>query len=104
LLSNSHRSMIYHITTSEEWNRHHDSLTYEPGDYKKEGFIHCSTREQVKGVLQRYYSGVTDLVLLHIDENKLTALLKYEESTGHELFPHVFGPINKDAIITQELL
>jgi uncharacterized protein (DUF952 family) len=96
--------MIYHIATSEEWNLHRDSATYEPGAFKREGFIHCSTSEQVKGVLQRYYAGVTDLILLHIDESKLTALLKYEEATSHELFPHVFGPINKDAIITKELL
>lgn len=96
--------MIYHIATSEDWNLHLTNSTYEPLAYVKEGFIHCSTKGQVPGVLQRYYSGVKNLILLHIDETKLIVELKYEEGTNKEQFPHVFGPINKDAIVTVENL
>ncbi len=96
--------MIYHIATSEEWNMHLTNSAYEPNAFPKEGFIHCSTKEQVPGVLQRYYAGVKNLILLHIDESKLKALLKFEKATNGELFPHVFGPINKDAIVTVENL
>ncbi len=96
--------MIYHIATSEDWNLHLTNSTYEPQAFSKEGFIHCSTKEQVPGVLQRYYAGVKNLILLHIEESKLTALLKYEGATNGELFPHVFGPINKEAIVTVENL
>lgn len=96
--------MIYHIATSEDWNLHLTNATYEPQAFSKEGFIHCSTKEQVPGVLQRYYAGAKNLILLHIDEHKLTALLKYEAATNNELFPHVFGPINKEAIVTVENL
>lgn len=96
--------MIYHIATSEDWNLHHLSAIYVPAGYATEGFIHCSTHEQVPGVLQRYYAGVNDLILLHIDETKLSAELKFEEATNKELFPHVFGPINKNAIVKIEFL
>jgi uncharacterized protein (DUF952 family) len=96
--------MIYHIATSEDWKLHLANAMYEPNGFSNEGFIHCSTREQVPGVLERYYTGIKNLVLLHIDESKLTAALKYEEATNKELFPHVFGPINKDAIVKMELL
>jgi uncharacterized protein (DUF952 family) len=96
--------MIYHIATSEDWNSHLTNATYEPHAFSNEGFIHCSTKEQVPGVLQRYYAGAKNLILLHIEESKLTALLKYEEATNGELFPHVFGPINKEAIVTVENL
>jgi len=96
--------MIYHIATPDDWNRHINSATYEPNGFSKEGFIHCSTIDQVNGVLQRYYAGVADLILLHIDENKLTALLKYEAATNNELFPHVFGTVNKEAIMKIEYL
>lgn len=96
--------MIYHIATSEDWNLHLTNSTYEPRAFLKEGFIHCSTKEQVPGVLQRYYAGARDLILLHVDEGKLTVLLKYEEATNGELFPHVYGPINKDAIVIVENL
>lgn len=96
--------MIYHIATSEDWNLHLTNATYEPQAFTKEGFIHCSTKEQVPGVLQRYYAGAKNLILLHIDESKLTALLKDEQAMNGELFPHVFGPINKEAIETVENL
>ena len=96
--------MIYHVATSQEWNIHLTNATYEPDAFSKEGFIHCSTKAQVPGVLQRYYAGVQNLILLHIDESKLTPSLNYEAATNNELFPHVFGPINKDAIVTVENL
>jgi uncharacterized protein (DUF952 family) len=96
--------MIYHIATAGDWNLHLTNSTYEPQALSAEGFIHCSTKEQVPGVLKRYYAGHKDLILLHIDETKLTAVLKFEKATQGELFPHVFGPINKDAIITVENL
>lgn len=96
--------MIYHIATAEDWNEHQHHSSYAPAGYAKEGFIHCSTKEQVSGVLHRYYAGIKNLLLLHIDESKLTAELKYEEATNQELFPHVFGSINKDAIVKTEQL
>jgi uncharacterized protein (DUF952 family) len=96
--------MIYHIATSEDWVLHRNSATYQPEGYSKDGFIHCSSQEQVPGVLQRYYAGVKNLILLHIDETKLSSDLKYEEATNKELFPHVFGPIKKEAIVRVERL
>ncbi len=96
--------MIYHVATSEDWNMHLTNSTYEPEAYAKERFIHCSTKEQVQGVVQRYYAGQKNLILLHIDETKLTVEWKYEEASNKELFPHVFGPINKEAIVTVENL
>jgi uncharacterized protein (DUF952 family) len=72
---------------------------YETDSLKEEGFIHLSKQEQVKGVLQRYYKDQKDLLLLHIDENKLTAELKYELAPSvNELFPHLFGRLNLDAV------
>jgi uncharacterized protein (DUF952 family) len=54
----------------------------------------------VAGVLARFYVGVADLLLLHIDEQHLTSELKYEPaSDASGLFPHIFGPINKDAVV-----
>ena len=96
--------MIYHIATAKDWNFHLAQTTYVPEAFAKEGFIHCSKEDQVPGVLQRYYAGVKDLILLHIDEAKLSAELKYEAATNQELFPHVFGAINKEAIVKTELL
>ena len=96
--------MIYHICTSSQWERFSDSNAYEDPSLQKEGFIHCSTAEQVQPVLKRYFEGVDDLLLLHIQPDLLEAELKYELSTGNELYPHIYGKINKKAIVEVERL
>ena len=51
-------------------------------------------------MLQRYYKNATGLLLLHVDENKLAAELKYELSPSvNELFPHLYGRLNLDAVV-----
>jgi uncharacterized protein (DUF952 family) len=94
--------LIYHITTPELWEKQQNQDFYEAESLKIEGFIHCSTKEQVAGVLERYFKGVSEILLLHLAVEKLTATLKYEVATASELFPHIFGTINKDAIIEVE--
>ncbi len=91
--------MIYHVTTQAAWQQAQQQGFYEAPSLAAEGFIHLSTEAQVAGVLERYYKGQTNLLLLHIDESKLLAALKYELAPSvNELFPHVFGVINLDAV------
>lgn len=93
--------MIYHIVTAETWHNFEGQTTYVAESLHTEGFIHCcSNQAQIEGVLSRFYAGVPNLLLLHIDDQKLTSELKYEAATDvDDLFPHVFGAINQDAII-----
>ncbi len=64
------------------------------------GFIHCSRAEQVDGVRAMFYAGVSDLLLLTIDSDLLTSPWQFDEVPGSELsFPHVYGPINLDAVV-----
>jgi uncharacterized protein (DUF952 family) len=92
--------MIYHVTTKQQWEEAKEIGFFEEPSLHTEGFIHNSTEAQVAGVLERYYKGISDLVLLHIEETKLTAVLKYELAPSiNEMFPHVFGTINLDAVI-----
>ena len=95
--------MIYHVTTINDWNMAQEKGAYIAPSLFTEGFIHCSTKQQVQGVLKRYYQGQTNLVLLHINETLLQAELKYENAPSvNELFPHVFGSINVNAIVNVE--
>ncbi len=94
--------MIYHIVTKADWTAQHDRPAYEAASLVTEGFIHLSTRDQVAGVLERYYQNVPDLLLLHVDPARLTAELRYEAATNNDLFPHAYGPINRDAVVTIE--
>lgn len=92
--------IIYHVTTKKEWVIAQVSGNYKAASLATEGFIHCSTAEQVNGVLERYFKGQTNLVKLVIDTSKLTPELKYELAPSiNEYFPHVYGQINIDAVI-----
>lgn len=86
--------MIYHLVEKTIWNK--VDKDYRPISLDNEGFIHFSTQEQVDGTYQRFYSN-KDMFLLVIDESKLEAELKYEEADGMH-FPHLYGPLNLDAI------
>ena len=92
--------MIYHVTKKQAWQNALQKGYYEAASLSTEGFIHTSTLPQVAGVLNRYYKNEVDLILLHIDESKLISPVKYEMALSvNELFPHIFGPININAVI-----
>jgi uncharacterized protein (DUF952 family) len=94
---------IYHITTQAEWETASRTGAYEAPSLKDEGFIHCSQAEQIAGVLERYFKGKTNLVKLVIDTDKLTSRFIYEWSPSTaDTFPHIYGPINTDAVTAVE--
>jgi chorismate synthase len=96
---------IYHLTTQHAWQQAQQSGAYEVPGWQQEGFIHCSDAHQVAGVRQRYFAGVEYQVLLTIDPRRLNARLVYEPGLqGTDYFPHVFGPINLDAVTATQLL
>jgi uncharacterized protein (DUF952 family) len=99
------QNIIYHITTKNEWQIALAQGFYEAASLATESFIHCSTEQQVAGVLQRYFAGKTDLVKLTIDTSKLNVKLQYDfaPSIG-EAFPHIYGSINPDAIIDTRIV
>ena len=93
-------AVIYHVTTKQEWNAAKEKGFYVAASLRVEGFIHCSEAKQVDGVLQRYYPGKKNLLKLVIDTEKLESPLKYELAPSiKENFPHIYRPINLDAII-----
>lgn len=91
---------IFHICTNDSWKDQKDAREYRHESLEIESFIHCSKKDQIKGVLERYFEGVNDLIILTIDSNKVNSGIKYEKALNGEYFPHIFGPINKDAILS----
>ncbi len=74
---------------------------------EEEGFIHCTTAEQVPVVLSRYYSAYAgDLLLLTLEPEQLAAPLRWDivNAVTGERFPHVYGPITPDAVTHTEVL
>jgi uncharacterized protein (DUF952 family) len=101
-------AVILHITRQQDWQAALESGAYQAHSLAKEGFIHCSTAAQVLRIANNFYRGQTDLVLLVIDTDKLIPPLKFEApvnpATGQpepgviDLFPHIYGPLNLEAV------
>ena len=94
---------IYHIVLPEVWEKFKDEKFYEADSLASEGFIHCSFADQLEAVLQRYYKGAEQVLILTIDTEKLTSKLVEEPSTNNEIYPHIYGQINLNSIISQQL-
>ncbi|MDH3492464.1 MAG: DUF952 domain-containing protein [Acidobacteriota bacterium] len=86
------------MVTSEIWNSFDGKDQYTAESLQTEGFIHCSFLEQLDGVLKRYYSDAESVVILEIDPSEIDAEVKLEKATDDELFPHIYGPINLNAV------
>src|SRR5262245_35792209 len=93
-------SIIYRITPRTEWEEAKRKGVYESSSLTDEGFIHCAQEQQLPAVMERYFEGQTDLVKMVIDTDKLTSKHVFEwSSSGQDTFPHVYGPINLEAVI-----
>ena len=89
---------IYHIVLPDVWARF-DTDLYRASSLETEGFIHCSFADQLERVIQRYYKDADEIVVLEIETEGLMSRVLNEASTGSEIYPHIYGPINRDAIV-----
>jgi uncharacterized protein (DUF952 family) len=91
---------IYHVTTKQQWAEAQQLGHYDSDTLATEGFIHCSTEPQVAGVLERYYKGQTGLIKLTIEKSKVARPLIFELAGSiNEVFPHIHGALNLDAVV-----
>ena len=101
--------MIYHIATAEDWEHARSAGEYRVSTrgrtLEEEGFIHCSRADQVAAVADRFYRGVSGLVLLTIDERLVRSEVRHEAAPGgDEPFPHIYGPLDVEAVVGVEPL
>jgi uncharacterized protein (DUF952 family) len=92
---------IYHITTPERWNASADASEYHADSLQSEGFIHCSTERQIERSLNKFFRGHQQVTILTLDPALLASELKYEPADG-DSFPHIYGPINTDAVVARK--
>jgi uncharacterized protein (DUF952 family)/L-amino acid N-acyltransferase YncA len=91
---------FYHIVDQSSWLQALKVGVYEHPSLSLEGFIHGSERSQVLATANRYFQGQRNLLVLEIDASRLKAPFRFENTSGGtELFPHVYGPINLDAVL-----
>jgi uncharacterized protein (DUF952 family) len=93
-------ALICHIARAADWEEAKAQGEYTADSLQSQGFIHCSTPEQLIPVANFLFRGQNGLVLLAIDELLVQAEIRYENlEGGAKLFPHVYGPIEAAAVI-----
>ncbi|HEY3895122.1 MAG TPA: DUF952 domain-containing protein [Pseudonocardiaceae bacterium] len=99
--------MIFHVVALDDWLAVPDQ-PYASASLAEEGFIHCSPDEaSTLAVASAFYRDAPGpLIVLRIDEHKLDVVVRWEAASpmpplgvaADTVFPHVYGPINRDAV------
>jgi uncharacterized protein (DUF952 family) len=95
----NNNEFIYHVISQIGWNKISESEFYAPDSLTSDGFIHFSYKDQIPGVIERYYKNQTDLLVIKVEVNKLKSNLLLEKVPGTGLFPHLYGKLNLDSVI-----
>jgi len=91
--------LIYKICPEALWRAAEESGRFDgaPIDLA-DGFIHFSTRGQVRETAARHFAGQDRLLLVAVDPDALVGDLRWEPSRGGELFPHLYSPLPMSAV------
>jgi len=69
-----------------------------------DGFVHLSTAAQLAGTLEKHFAGQAGLVVAAVDLDRLGDAVRWEVSRGGEMFPHLYGRLSMDAVVSVEFL
>jgi uncharacterized protein (DUF952 family) len=93
-------SIFFKIIDADAWRRAEHAGVFKGAAIDlKDGYIHLSTAAQARETARLHFAGVTNLLLVAIDEAVLADHLKWEPSRGGQLFPHVYGVIDPTQIL-----
>lgn len=90
--------ITFHGTPTDYFDLLDPDAPYIPPDFDRDGFIHCTDGEhRLADTLTAYYGDSTeDWLVLYIDKDRVEAEIRYEDP--ERVFPHIYGPLNRDAI------
>ena len=98
-------ALIYHLTYKRSWEAAKPTGEYAAPSLAEEGFIHCSKDiTQLLKVSARLYPGDENLLVLDVDLDKLASPIKEEPSRSGEIYPHIYGMLNADAVVRERAL
>jgi uncharacterized protein (DUF952 family) len=99
------KKIVFKIAAASEWSKAMASGLYEgSADDYRDGFIHLSSQEQIRGTLEKHFRGKGDLLLIAFEASELGPELKWEQSRGGDLFPHLYGKISVSKVLWQRAL
>lgn len=99
------KTILYKIAAVADWNQALQSGYYAgSADDIRDGFIHLSAQHQLRGTLEKHFKHKAELLLIALEENKLGPALRWEQSRGGDLFPHLYGDLPTSHVLWQRPL
>tara|TARA_B100000989_G_scaffold105273_1_gene77138 strand:+ start:207 stop:554 length:348 start_codon:yes stop_codon:yes gene_type:complete len=92
-------NLIYKICSKNEWNRGVIEKFYTGSEVdNRDGFIHLSTKEQLKETVEKHFKGQKNLLIISFEVTKIEDKLQWEISRNEELFPHYYGILETNKV------
>ena len=83
---------VYKIFTESEWMLFQETGQFQgSADDLRDGFIHLSTKQQLAGVIDRFFSDIHPLFVAEFSGPGFIGRLKWEASLSNELYPHLYN-------------
>jgi uncharacterized protein (DUF952 family) len=93
-------TLIYKILPRSEWEDARAAGRFQGSAVDlADGYIHFSTAAQAQETAARHFAGKVGLLVLEVDGDALGAALRWEPSRGGDLFPHLYGDLQVDAVL-----
>jgi len=88
---------IYILSSQQEYKQAEESGFLVRDSIKDVGFIHASPEAELDRVANKYYKETIDPLVMIVDKKLVKPEIKWEPATGG-LYPHIYGPLNMDAV------
>ncbi len=83
---------VYRVMDTKEWDDFKKEKKFYGNAFDLEsGFIHLSTKSQIKDTINKYFQDQKNIVILQICETKIRENIKWEISRDNQIFPHLYG-------------
>ena len=96
---------IFKILLPQEWRElQRDRQTAGAPIDVQDGYIHFSTAAQLRETAAKHFSGEKEIFVLACDTEQMEGPLKWKESRGGDLFPHLYGHLDIHSVLWHEVV
>lgn len=99
-----HKGKIFHLVPTKRWEKALIEGRYRPASLKSEGFIHCSTWDQLLESAELHFKEEQELEVLFIIEKHVKRNLVWEKGRNDMDFPHLYAEFPFEAVETTKRL
>lgn len=91
--------IAYHLVPEAVWDAQRAHEWYTPETYAEDGFIHCTNGlDRLLTVANMFYvADARAFRVLVLDLKAIRLKVRYDDEG--RLFPHIYGPLNSEAVI-----